>query len=329
MHSARVHSLTAVFALLALAPLACSKEGSGGGAQPDPCLFAACGEDASAPPKPDASVVDAGRADAGPRGDASPGTGVVEWDGFVPPPPDSGGGSVVPIRDAEWDPDGVSGPTGPIAPGPLPEATPCGVGPAAFATHELQVVTQGPAAMPAAFAGQWQAAVARAGAPGPGLVLLADTGAVDGGRRRFRFGAAAAAGPAFTFLAQGGNPLAATWSFTPAAYVEAPQGTSVSLNAGVLRFKTSAGSNVDVPVAEAALQGSIRGASGDAGGCTSLGNTAMWLVLPASAGDIVLEGQTLRATLGDASPQAPSGTIGWTVRLFGTLPKVIYSGSVP
>jgi hypothetical protein len=327
MDSARAPSLALLVGLVALAPLACSKEEGGTAPAPDPCLFAACGEDAAAPVKPDASVVDAGRVDAGVSGDASPGTGVVEWDGFVPPPGE--GGSVVPIRDAEWDPDGVSGPNGPITPGPLPEATPCGVGPAAFATHELQVVTQGPAAMPAAFATQWQAAVSRGGAPGPGLVLMADTGAVDGGRRRFRFGAAAAAGPAFAYVAQGSNPLAKEWSFTPAAYVESPQASAVSLSGGVLRFRTAAGSNVDVPVVDAALQGSIRGASGDAGACNALGNTAMWLVLPAAAGDLVLEGQSLRSTLGDAAPQAPSGVIGWTVRLFGTLPKVTYSGSVP
>jgi hypothetical protein len=330
MHPARTTALFAALGLVALAPLACSKEGSSAAPAPDPCLFSACGEDAGAPAKPDASAPDAGRVDAAFAGDVSTGTGVVEWDGFVPPPSDSGGGSVVPIRDAEWDPDGVSGPTGPIAPGALPEATPCGAGPVAFATHELQVVTQGPAAMPAAFASQWQAAVARAGAPGPAIVLFADSGAVDGGRRRFRFGAPSpASSGAFAFASQGGNPLASTWSFTPAAYVEAAHAAAAPASPALLRFRTAAGSTVDVPITDAALQGSIRGASGDAGACSSLGNTGVWLVLPAAAGEIVIEGQTLRATLGDPAPQQPTGVVGWTVRLFGTLPKIAFAGGVP
>jgi hypothetical protein len=321
-------SVLGALAFALAAPIACSKEGASPGQPTDPCLLTDCSGDASAPPKKDASVVDAARPDAGPVGDSSPGTGVVAWDGFVPPPADSGT-SVVPIRDAEWDPDGVSGPTGPINGGPLPESTSCGDGPVAFATHQLEVITQGPAAMPQAFATQWANAVARGGAPGPGLVLLADSGAVDGGTRRFRFGAPVASGAGFAFFAQPHNPLAALWSFTPASYVEAKQATTVNLNAAVLRFRTAAGSAVDVPVVDAAFQGAIRGASGDAGGCTALGNTAMWLVLPSAAGSIVLEGQTLASTLGAASVQQPSGVIGWTVRLFGTLPKVSFVGSVP
>jgi hypothetical protein len=236
---------------------------------------------------------------------------------------------VVPIRDAEWDPDGVSGPTGPIGAPPLPESTPCGDGPVAFATHELQLLTQGPLAMPASFAAQWQAAVARAGAPGPGLVVLADTGAVDGGRRRFRFGAPASEGAAYVFVPQPGNPIASAWSFTPASFVEAPQASAPSSSVGLLRFRTAAGSDVDVPVADAALQGLIRGATSAAGPCSSLGNAVLRLVIPAAAGAIVLEGQTLRATLGEASPQLPSGVVGWTIRLFGGLPRVAFAGGVP
>ncbi len=321
-------SVLAALGLALAAPIACSKEGSSTAQPTDPCLFTDCSGDASTPVKPDASVVDAGRVDAAPLGDGSPGTGVVGWDGFVPPPAD-GSSTGVPIRDAEWDPDGVSGPTGPINGGPLPESTPCGDGPVAFATNQLEVITQGPAAMPQAFATQWASAVARGGSPGPGLVLLADSGAVDGGTRRFRFGAPLASGSGFSFLAQPNNPFASTWSFTPASYVEAKQATSVNLNAAVLRFRTAAGSNVDVPVVDAAFQGAIRGASGDAGGCTALGNMAVWLVVPAAAGSIVLEGQSLATTLGSASVQQPSGVVGWTVRLFGTLPKVAFVGATP
>jgi hypothetical protein len=321
-------SVLGVLALALAAPIACSKEGSTPAPPTDACLFTDCGGDAATPPKKDASVADASRPDAAVAGDSGPGTGVVEWDGFVPPPPD-GSTNGVPIRDAEWDPDGVSGPTGPINGGPLPESTPCGDGPAAFATHQLEVITQGPAAMPQAFATQWASAVARGGAPGPALVVLADSGAVDGGTRRFRFGASVGSNAGFAFASQADNPLASLWSFTPASYVEAKQATSVNLNAAVLRFRTAAGSNVDVPIVDAALQGAIRGASGDAGACTALGNTAMWIVVPAAAGSIVLEGQTLAATLGSAAVQQPSGVVGWTLRLFGTLPKVSFVGAVP
>lgn len=321
-------SVLGALALALVGPLACSKDGSSPAQPTDPCLFTDCSGDAASPVKPDASVRDAGQADAAVIGDASPGTGVVEWDGFVPPPAD-GSTTGVPIRDAEWDPDGVSGPNGPINGGPLPESTPCGDGPVAFATHQLEVITQGPAAMPQAFATQWANAVARAGSPGPGLVLLADSGAVDGGTRRFRFGAPVSSGSAFSFLAQPNNPLASAWSFTPASYVEAKAASTANLNAAVLRFRTAAGSALDIPVVDVAFQGAIRGASGDAGGCTALGNTAMWLVVPAAAGSIVLEGQTLASTLGSASVQQPSGVVGWTIRLFGTLPKVAFAGSVP
>lgn len=328
MRHMQAASIFVALVLALAAPIACSKEGSTPSQPTDPCLFTDCSGDASAPPKKDASVVDASRAEAGSVVDASPGTGVVEWDGFVPPPPD-GSTTGVPIRDAEWDPDGVSGPNGPINGGPLPESTSCGDGPVAFATHQLEVITQGPAAMPQAFATQWASAVARGGSPGPGLVVLADSGAVDGGVRRFRFGAPVASGAGFSFLAQPQNPFASAWFFTPASFVEAKPATSVNLQAAVIRFRTAAGSSVDVPIVDAAFQGAIRGASGDAGGCTALGNTAMWLVVPAAAGSIVLEGLSLDTTLGAASVQQPSGVVGWTIRLFGTLPKVAFTGSVP
>jgi hypothetical protein len=305
---------------------ACSKESARATTEVDPCLLNPCDTpDAATPPKADASVYDAGTRDAA-IGDAGPpGTGVTEWDGFVPP---VDGDIQVPIRDAQWDPDGVSGPTGPINGGPLPESTSCGAGPVAFSTSELAVITSGAAALPAAFANQWSAAVARAGSPGPALVVLGDTGAVDGGSRRFRFGAPVSTGSSYAFVSQANNPFASTWSFVPLAYVEAKAATTANVNAAILRFRTATGSTVDVPVVDAALQGAIRGNDGDAALCTGLGNTVLSLVIPASAGGLVLEGQTLDSTLGGATRQ-PSGVVGWTVRLAGSLPKVAFAGALP
>ncbi len=303
----------------------CSKAAPAAPAGDDPCLYSACDPvDASRPVKADAAAADASPRDAA-WGDSSPGNGVTEWDGFVPP---VDGDIQVPIRDATWGQDGVSGPGGPIAAGPMSDATDCGPGPVAFATNDLEVITTGANALPVAFKTQWAAAVARAGSPGPGLVVLANTGSVDGGTRRFYFGAPVAAGSAYAFVSQPNNPFIASWNFVPASYVEATAAVTVNTSAAVLRFRTAAGSNVDVPVVDASFQGAIRGRAGDAALCTGLGNTVLSLVIPAAGGSITLEGQTLEGTLGAPARQA-SGVIGWTIRLFGSLPKVAFSGALP
>ena len=315
--------LAALAALAALAPAACSKDSARATSTEDPCALAPCEPvDASRPADAgvkDASVYDAAIIDGGPVGG-----GVTGWDGYVPP---IDGDVQVAIRDAEWDPDGVSGPGGPINGPPLPTSTSCGAGPIAFATNELQVITTGASASTVSFGNQWSAAVARIGSPGPGLLVLGDTGTLDGGSRRFRFGAPVSNGSAFSFVSQPSNPFASTWSFVPLAYVEATAASTANLNTAILRFRTAAGSNLDVPIVDASLQGAIRGNDGDAALCTGIGNAVLSLVIPSAAGGITLEGQTLESTLGASSRQA-SGVVGWTVRLFGTLPKVAFAGAL-